>query len=629
MSERYSKVFMLEENLYGEGLPAMIAAGALLKDNQTGKVLAQLKFRNISQKTIKGIFVKIKEKDIAGKQTGITEHQFLDLNAVGGAEFGQQTPIYLSDANTREYEAEITRVFLDGGEEISGEGKRLMPVKKAEILDEKLGEYAAQYRRDVPWAGAYLPEDMGSFWKCTCGAINDKEREFCHNCKLLKQDIFDALDEEGLKNRLNEHNKMLEKQAEERRIAAEEEAKRATEKAAAKKEKLNKLKKKLLIFGPIALVLIAAILIVTFTVFIPNGKYDNAVALLKKNKFKAAENAFSELGNYKDSADMIYECRYQEAFYSLENTETVEKAYSLFKELGSYKDSAEQLEKFKYVETSVISESSDGLSQTEYRYDEKGRVIEVLYYEDKDALPSSKSFYTYQEDGSYIVTYINYDEKKNVESTTISEYDKDDKLLSDVTTWEGNTFEGRTIYTYYPSGKIKSEESINYDLITNETEVLWRRDYDEEGNSETNNFYVLNDPYDIYDGREAIKEIRKVNKFGDDVFIEIYQKDGSIDKTTHEYTYDENGNITTSTSSFSLYDKDGKPIYEYPAIMLTYEYDEKGDLVKSESKTDTSVYEYTYDEFGNKIESAYYHTSKYGNNYSSVDTITYKLIYIG
>ena len=43
MEERYTRLFSLPENLYSAGAPVMIAAGALLKDNQTGKVLAQLK----------------------------------------------------------------------------------------------------------------------------------------------------------------------------------------------------------------------------------------------------------------------------------------------------------------------------------------------------------------------------------------------------------------------------------------------------------------------------------------------------------------------------------------------------------------------------------------------------------
>ena len=45
MSERYAKLSHLPENLYMEGSPVIIAAGALLKDNQTGRVIAQLKLR--------------------------------------------------------------------------------------------------------------------------------------------------------------------------------------------------------------------------------------------------------------------------------------------------------------------------------------------------------------------------------------------------------------------------------------------------------------------------------------------------------------------------------------------------------------------------------------------------------
>lgn len=46
MNERYTKLFALSENLYTEGAPVVITARALLKDNQTGKILAQLKLKN-------------------------------------------------------------------------------------------------------------------------------------------------------------------------------------------------------------------------------------------------------------------------------------------------------------------------------------------------------------------------------------------------------------------------------------------------------------------------------------------------------------------------------------------------------------------------------------------------------
>ena len=53
MSERYGRLYSLPENLYAEGAPVIISAGNLLKDTQTGKILAQLKIKNISSKIIK------------------------------------------------------------------------------------------------------------------------------------------------------------------------------------------------------------------------------------------------------------------------------------------------------------------------------------------------------------------------------------------------------------------------------------------------------------------------------------------------------------------------------------------------------------------------------------------------
>ena len=49
MSERYSRLYELPLNLYAVGSPVVIAAGTLLKDNQTGRIVAQLKFRSIQQ----------------------------------------------------------------------------------------------------------------------------------------------------------------------------------------------------------------------------------------------------------------------------------------------------------------------------------------------------------------------------------------------------------------------------------------------------------------------------------------------------------------------------------------------------------------------------------------------------
>ena len=53
MAERYKRLYALPENLYTSGSPILIQAVALLKDTQTGKILAQLKLKNLFHKTVK------------------------------------------------------------------------------------------------------------------------------------------------------------------------------------------------------------------------------------------------------------------------------------------------------------------------------------------------------------------------------------------------------------------------------------------------------------------------------------------------------------------------------------------------------------------------------------------------
>ena len=116
MSERYSKVFSLPENLYAEGAPVVIAAGALLKDNQTGRMVAQLKLRNISDCVVNAVKVKINAFDPAGTVLkGVESFSYLDLSVGKDGEFGQKKPIPLPDLTTRSFSVEILSVTHSGG----------------------------------------------------------------------------------------------------------------------------------------------------------------------------------------------------------------------------------------------------------------------------------------------------------------------------------------------------------------------------------------------------------------------------------------------------------------------------------------------------------------------------------
>ena len=116
MAERYTRLYTLQENLYQEGSPILISAGVLLKDTSTGKLLVQLKFRNISDCVINAVKVKINSFDPAGTVlNGVESFSYLDLSVGKDGDFGQKKPIPLPDVTARSFSVEILSVMHSGG----------------------------------------------------------------------------------------------------------------------------------------------------------------------------------------------------------------------------------------------------------------------------------------------------------------------------------------------------------------------------------------------------------------------------------------------------------------------------------------------------------------------------------
>lgn len=113
-----------------------------------------------------------------------------------------------------------------------------------------------------------------------------------------------------------------------------------------KAAQVAKRNKKILIFATPVVIVLLAFIIVLNVVIIPNGRYNDALALMNAGKYEEAIAAFEDLDGYKDSEDKISECetfilenKYQSAI-SLLNEEKYTQALSAFESLGGYKDSA-------------------------------------------------------------------------------------------------------------------------------------------------------------------------------------------------------------------------------------------------------------------------------------------------
>lgn len=117
MAERFSRLFTLPVNLYADDAPVIIAAGALLKDNQTGNRLAQLKIQNIDKRTITHIKLRFVLLDAAEKVIREYHHTFSGITVTEKDYFGSKTPVVLPEAGVCSYTVSIVEVKFNVGPE--------------------------------------------------------------------------------------------------------------------------------------------------------------------------------------------------------------------------------------------------------------------------------------------------------------------------------------------------------------------------------------------------------------------------------------------------------------------------------------------------------------------------------
>lgn len=225
MSERYLKLFSLEENLYIPGSPILIAAGALLKDTQTGRILGQLKLQNISDQSIKAATVELVPLDTVGNPLGEpVSYQYLDLKVTRDAYWGSQDPIRFSDPSTRAYTASVKEVIFSDNSiwTASASAWKALPAKTT--LETQLDDFelATQYRIHFGMDCRYTYQTAEDLWYCPCGAVNHQGESVCHACQKDSNELA-GVDWELLREEAAE--RVAKKRAEEAALAAEKKAK--------------------------------------------------------------------------------------------------------------------------------------------------------------------------------------------------------------------------------------------------------------------------------------------------------------------------------------------------------------------------------------------------------------------
>lgn len=280
MSERFERLYKLEEDLYCIGSPIIVSFGQLLKDTTTDNIVAQLKLHSISNKTIIAAKVSICAFDVFEKELqGVTDYQYLDLKIANGQYFGADKAILIPDTKTRRFDIDgISIVFSDHTIWEWTNETNLKPIPKSNRIENQLKntDLINQYRIMTTEQAVCTPEVYENLWICTCGEINNDF--ICTNCKCSKKKVFEYFNVENLSLYLEERLLKEQQERKERENLAKMQ-REAEEKA--KQENITKNKKRIKFISVITLV-VAAVSIV-LSILISHIKYNNAIAEIEKH----------------------------------------------------------------------------------------------------------------------------------------------------------------------------------------------------------------------------------------------------------------------------------------------------------------------------------------------------------
>ena len=300
MSERFVRLNTLP-CLYAEKSPVLIEAGALLKDNSSGRVLAQLKFKNLSDKIINCLTVKINTYDSADRllETNIV-YQYLDIQAVKYSEFGSKVPIYLNDSSARSFKIGIKEAIFNDKSVLDLSEKIFESVPRQELIANKFKEpeVLKQYKIETCSDNQYVPERYKDLYRCSCGCIS--KEEICPFCGSDFHKIAGLLNVENLTEKKNERLRKEAILAKQRRIKEAE----LSEQRRKEIEKNKRIIKKAVKLTTILIIILPVLILLCMSIY-KNINYQRAKKCLNENNAFEAIGILIKTNDIKDSADLM------------------------------------------------------------------------------------------------------------------------------------------------------------------------------------------------------------------------------------------------------------------------------------------------------------------------------------
>ena len=410
MSEKYTIVQHEKRLFWLQNCPVLLHSYALTKNNTNNSIFLQCKFENIADKPIKAMNIAVKCSDVSHQElANVDNFPYLDINVQPYTLFGDKTPVALPNNTTRNVRIIPLKVIFSDDTTWENTSERAYELAEYEQQPiSSLGELADQYKRDLHKICTdsekhnYLPANVNGFTICGCGKVVLNNTESCPQCGINFQDLLNVNDSDKLHDHLTQYEAAIAEKAQKEQLLEQE----RLQKAVLAKQKFKTTAKKAGIIGS-GVIAIALLGVLTKQVIIPNVQYSNAEHKAQSGEYDKAIQAFTHLGDFKDSSQKVLETKYNWAKDKLAQGDT-EGAISLFSMLGDYSDAKAQATEI----------------QNQVQYDKAMLAFQAEKYDDAQALFSELGSYKDSSDKVIECKKIHYSAAK----TALNKNDTDTAL---------------------------------------------------------------------------------------------------------------------------------------------------------------------------------------------------------
>lgn len=363
------------------GCPVRIEKYNILLDNVTSNNVLQVKYKNISNKTIKSMWICVDGYDDAmDKTVELYDVAYLNLNTPVRNNFGSNIPIDLNSKTTVNVKIIIKKVVFEDSSVWRNEEKSIgikIPILKAkDIYGDLYDQFAVEMQKiHMPVENAFI--DNPDYWICPCGQVNRKNTEVCCNCTTKHSDLQAITDTQYLnqakaerlkeEHERNERIKAEREKAEQLRLE-EEKAKQIAAAEEAERIRIRNEKRKHKIVVSVKAVLVICILCIGIYTTNKLIKYINTEKLVENGAYAAAIQNYMALDGFLDSHEKILETKYLYA-KNLAETKDIKNLISaaqIFSELGEYNDSNQKLIETYYNIASIEYNNGNYTNAAEY-----------------------------------------------------------------------------------------------------------------------------------------------------------------------------------------------------------------------------------------------------------------------